>query len=423
MLLWSVVPARSASPEPAAPPSEQASAETGKAGETPDRPAPERQNAPAAEAAAAEQPPVMVVFDFTSPPDPALGKKLADALRLRAARLGKLTLVDALSTAGALAEGESPALVSPPEAVARLLKDRFGAQLGLWGRVARAADGSYTIEAAGLDLRPGAARPMLRKTCTAEKPQLVNARCDEILAELTGLEKTSRPKEADPETAARARVRRKNLVANGNFEAPGDQPRGWEKVNGLTMFLRDEGGARGRVLHIDTDVYEREHNRWIQKFKAGAPLAEAPKKTPTTGPKYDTVGGNYGVHNYCDPIPVTPGKTYRLQIDYRCKTGDLFFPKLFFRGWADVAGDDRIVTDGYLSLRSMEKTGEWKHNCRLFTVPRPEEIGGRRVKYVRLMIYAYWPPGDYYFDNVGFFEVVSDAGGAPVLEPAPTPGR
>jgi len=387
-----------------------------------DRPAPKREPVPSAEQAA-EHPPVMVVFDFASPADPALGKKLAGAMRLRAARLGKLTLVDAFSTADALAEGESPTLASPPEAIARLLKKCFGAQLGLWGRVARAADGSYTIEAAGLDLRPGAARPMWRKTCTAEKPQLVNARCDEILADLTGLEKTSRPKEADPEAAARAKVRRKNLVANGNFEARGEQPRGWEKVNGLTMFLRNEGGAHGRVLHMDTDVYEAEYSRWIQKFKAGAPPAEAPKKTPTTGPKYNTVGGNYGVHNYSDPIPVTPGKTYRLEVDYRCRSGDFFFPKLFFRGWADVAGDDRIVYDGYLSLRSMERTGQWKHNCRLFTVPRPEEIGGRRIKHVRLMIYAYWPPGDYYFDNVALYEVVTGPDGTPVLEDAPGSDR
>ena len=372
--------------------------------------------APKADTPAAEKP-VMVVFDFTAPGNPDRGPKLADALRLRAARLGKLTLIDTFSMADALAPGEAPTIETPPDRAAQIVTGRFKAQLALWGRVVRAADGTYTIDAVGLDLRPGAERPIFRKTYTADQPQRVNARCDEMLTDLTGVEKTFRPKEADPEAAAQARVRPKNLVANGDFQAAGQQPRGWEKVDNLTMFLEQADAGRGRVLHMDTDVYESQARRWTQQFKAGAALAEAPKKIPTRGPKYNTVGGNYGVHNTCEPIPVVPGKTYRVEIDYRCASGDFFFPKLFFRGWADVEGNDRIVYDGYLSLRSMEETGRWKHNCRLLTVPRPEEIGGRRVKYLRLMIYAYWPAGDYYFDNVGLYEVIAAADKPP--PPAP----
>ena len=112
------------------------------------------------------------------------------------------------------------------------------------------------------------------------------------------------------------------------------------------------------------------------------------------------------MHVYSDPIPVVPGKTYRVEIDYRCKSTDLFFPKLFFRGWADVEGDSRIVYDGYLSLRSLKNTGQWKRSARLLTVPKPEEIHGRKIEYLKLMIFAYWPPGDYYFDNVGLYEVI-----------------
>lgn len=376
--------------------------------------------APAAGDAATKPAParaVIVIFDFASPDDAGTrGKKLADALRLRAARLDTLTLIDPFSMSDTLGPGDAPTMDTPPETVARLLRDRFAAEVGLWGRVTRAADGSYTIEAVGVDLREGAPRAVLRKTYAAAQPQLVNARCDEILTDLTGFEKTNRPKEADPAAAARAKVLPRNLVVNGDFEAAGEQPRGWEKVNNLTLFLEPGDKEHGRVLRIDSDVYEAEAKGWAERLKAGAPLAEAPKKTPTRGPKYDTVAGNYGVHNYSDAIAVTPGKTYRLEINYRGKTDDFFFPKLFFRGWAEVAGEDRIVTDGYLSLRSMEQTGRWKRNQRLFTVPRPEELGGRTVKYVRLMIYAYWPPGQYWFDNVGLYEVVAGPDGKPVEE-------
>ena len=369
--------------------------------------------------------PVIVIFDFASPAAPGLGEKLADALRLRAARLGKLTVIDTVSMREALAGGESPAPDAPPEKVA-LLARRCGAELALWGSARREGDAT-TIDAVGLDLRPGAAQPILRKSYVAEKPQLVNARCDELLADLTGVEKATRPKEADPEAAARAKVKPQNLVTNGDFEKiagdpkTGLQPKGWDRIDGLTSFIDKLDDAHGRVLHLDTDVYESEAKRWQERLSAGAPLSEAPKKTPTRGPKYDTVGGNYGVHLHSDPIPVAPGKTYRVEIDYRCKTGDFFFPKLFMRGYAEVespppqssgdrAGQERVVYDGYLALRSMEKTGEWKHNARLLTIPKPEELGGRQVKYLRLMLFAYWPPGDYYFDNVGLYEV---------LEPTP----
>lgn len=377
---------------------------------------------PTAKAAPGESPgaeatPAVVIFNFTSPGKPARGPKLADALRLRAARLGKVTVVDAFSTADTLATGELPTLESNPETIARLLRDRFAAQIGLWGRVTRDAGGKVTIEAVGVDLRPEAARAIFRKTYSAKTPQEVNARYDELLADLTGIEKTVRPKEADPEFAARVKVRPRNLVTNGNFEAPGEQPKGWFPVNNLTMFLDASGDkTHGRVLRIDSDVYESEVNRWQKRLAAGAPLKEAPKKTPTQGPKYNTIAGTYGVHNYSDAIAVTPGKTYRLEIDTRCRSTDFFFPKLFFRGWADVRGEDRIVYDGYLSLRSLKNTDRWKHNVRLFTVPTPEELGGRRIKFVRLMIFAYWPPGDYEFDNVALREVLIDARGKPVVE-------
>jgi hypothetical protein len=122
------------------------------------------------------------------------------------------------------------------------------------------------------------------------------------------------------------------------------------------------------------------------------------------------VAGIYGVAYDSDPIPVTPGKAYKITLDYRGLGTDFFFPKLFIRGWAKVNGEYRVVYDAYLALRSKTQSKEWESNVRIVDIPKETQAP---IEYLKLKVYAYWPPGVYYFDNVSMKEVDPVAGHKP----------
>src|SRR5262245_66557483 len=85
---------------------------------------------------------------------------------------------------------------------------------------------------------------------------------------------------------------RKNLVPNGDFEKGKDSPEGWQQVDGLTTFwVDDPGKKRGKVIKFDTDVLQSQGYEWWLKIAKGARAKDAPKKKPTTPPKYDTLAG------------------------------------------------------------------------------------------------------------------------------------
>ncbi len=349
----------------------------------------------------ADAPPgVLVVFPFASEGDGGdLGRKLADRFRLRAKRLG-LVIVDRMSIRDVMAGRPMPGPETSPVEAAALLEETFGADLGLWGRVRRQG-GGLVIDARGVDLRGGDVRPV-GETATADSPQAVNPIQDRMLEALTGLRKRPVPR-ATPEADAKVPTRGPNLVANGGFEAGAVHPEGWDRIDGLTTFLDRGTSPDGRCLKMDTDVYHNQWMAWRARWKAGAAPSEAPAKRPTSGPKYDTVAGIYGVAFDSAPIPVEPGATYKLEVDFKGKSklgGAIeFFPKLFVRGYGEVAGETRVVYDAQLALRCHTQGARWEHNVRLIEVPTDTQAP---VEFVRVKLYAYWPPAVYFFDNVRF---------------------
>jgi hypothetical protein len=347
---------------------------------------------------AAEEPTVVVIFPFTSPDGGKAGRKFADRLRLRAKRL-KLVIVDPLSLRDAMTGTAMPTLDTPPAEVAAVLNDRLAAEIGLWGRVEPAGQG-LVMHFRGMNRARDPDGLAVNETRRAAQPQLTGPVQDEILRKLTG--RAKKPvAEATPEADAKVPTVGPELVPNGGFEKGTKSPAGWDRVDGLTTFWSG-GGVAGKCLKINTDVYHDEWVAWRKKHAGGASADEAPDPTPTTGPKYDTVAGIYGVKYDSKPIPVTPGRAYKVSIRYKGRSTDFFFPKLFIRGWAAVAGEKRVVYDAYLALRCVEGPGEWKRGVRIVEIPTDTQA---RVEYVVLKIYAYWPPGTYYFDNVSMKRV------------------
>jgi hypothetical protein len=340
---------------------------------------------------------VVVIFPFTSPDGGASGRAFAESLCLRAKRLGLVT-VEPLSLKEAMAGAAMPKLDTPAPEMAKILKDRFGARFGLWGDVRQQGEG-VVMEIRSLDCDQGADKLTICKTYTAAQKQLVNPTQDQVLLELTGRRKKPVP-EATPEADARRPTVGPELVKNGGFETGDKTPDGWQRIDGLTTFWAD-GGAGGKCLKVNTDVYHDQWVEWQKKYKAGATAAEAPQVNPTSGAKYDTVAGIYGVAYDSAPIPVQPGKAYKVSISYKGVSDDFFFPKLFIRGWGDVKGEKRVLYDAYLALRCKTAGRQWESNVRIVEIPTDTQS---KIEYVVLKVYAYWPPGTFYFDNVSMKE-------------------
>jgi hypothetical protein len=219
-----------------------------------------------------------------------------------------------------------------------------------------------------------------------------------------------------------------NLLANGDFEqGEGSQPLAWQTVDGLSSFwVEDADPDHGKVMKLDTDVLQTQAYQWWERLLAGSTAEEAPLKALTVEPKYDTLAGLDGVWFWSDPVPVERGKQYWLTVDVKGPG-----MKVFMRGYPkepDLAfGADEGALQGYL----LKQRGEFRNERgrRLFrhqyvwdswfpaggdtqnwrTYSRREKPfsptkNTPNVKYVRVMLYPYWPPAVYHIDNVRLTE-------------------
>jgi hypothetical protein len=221
----------------------------------------------------------------------------------------------------------------------------------------------------------------------------------------------------------------KNLVPNGDFEAGTDSPTGWQKVDGLTTFwVKDPDGKRGKVLKFDTDVLQSQGYEWWVKVAKDAKAKDAPKKLPTVEPKYDTLAGLDGVWYWSDYFPIEPGKSYWLTVDVKGpeimawlvgypEKGSTDFgseAKAFQEYFREKkAGKPRENVRGFNSIlakyvyRGQLKAGgpnEWRTYSRRALPFRPTKVTPN-VRWGRILLLPYWPPGVYYVDNVRLVEV------------------
>ncbi|MEK7271133.1 MAG: hypothetical protein AAB215_09370 [Planctomycetota bacterium] len=204
-----------------------------------------------------------------------------------------------------------------------------------------------------------------------------------------------------------------NLLKNGSFEeksgndlAPG--PAGWDPPNDLTTFWeKDDDPAHGFVIRVDTGVLESEAKAREKEMDAAAsekrkPAPARPKTEPGPRDKYGVIGASYGVSLYGEAIPVKPGKAYRLTVDVKGKSGKDFAPKVWVRGLSDLGGRERRLYDFPLTCRL---GGE---GWRTFSGAFHPTKNTPKVQRMRVMLYAYWPAGEYGFDNVRIVEITAE---------------
>lgn len=226
-----------------------------------------------------------------------------------------------------------------------------------------------------------------------------------------------RAKESEPQ----------NLLPNGDFERGEDTPTAWQTIDGLTSFwVEDPDPKHGKVMKFDTDVLQSQAYQWWGKIVDGASPAVAPKKQPTVEPKYDTLAGLDGVWFYSDYIAVEPGKSYWLTVDVK-GPGIL----VWLVGYPDkpdtTFGADQGALQQYLNeaqgraepqqrgrpafihkyvwkgQMAAGGSNEWKTYSRRAKPFQPTK-NTPKVRYVRVLIYPFWPPGTYYVDNVRLVE-------------------
>jgi hypothetical protein len=221
----------------------------------------------------------------------------------------------------------------------------------------------------------------------------------------------------------------KNLVVNGDLEEGDDTPKGWQKVDGLTTFwVKDSDPAHGKVLKFDTDVLQSQGYDWWVKIAQGARAKDAPKKIPSKDPnKYDTLAGLDGVWFWSDFIPIEKDKAYWLTLDVKgpeIMTWLVGYPEKSSTDFgadagafqeymkAKLTGKEPNFTrerEGFINKydwRGQLKAGggnEWKTYSRRKMPFRPT-ANTPQVKFVRVLIFPYWPPGEYYVDNVRLVE-------------------
>lgn len=339
--------------------------------------------------------PCVVVFDFESP-NPSDGKKVASTFRAKLLRTRKLSMPEELDLGELL--GDFKPSFDRSEHNISFAKETFGADIVCWGKVERYGE-LWEIK---IRISSGKSYRTYERKCQGY-PQVSKFLTQ--LAEITSGGKLPKPYQSPP--PQRGESNKPNLLKNGDFEKGTEQPEGWERCDRFSTFWVEGGPQPGRCIKIDTDILLSQWKQWREAFKNGA--TNPPEKIPTKPPKYDTVAGTHGVHFYSDWIPVKPDSTYRITADVKGPSvlgGPIeFFPKIFVKGY-DLFEDEtgkqwREVFRAYLACRTRTNGKQWERFTRLFhptsTTPR--------VKRMRVILYAYWPPGVYYFDNIRLTEV------------------
>ncbi|MCD6378215.1 MAG: hypothetical protein J7L99_05135 [Planctomycetes bacterium] len=381
----------------------------------------------------------VVVFDFSYRGKDEYGKKLADSIRLRLRRHNQFKVIDRFTTAE-LAPKKPVSLDTPVKEIIALLKDKYAAHIAILGIVEKTGS-VVRAEVCCIDISKSAGKPVIWKKAFSDNTE----RARGIIARKIVESITGKPEWRPPEYGDEPEPKKfgKPLNINGGFDAG---KIGWElgPDNVATFLIPDpRPGRRGKVLMINTDI---ERDAWL-KYRRDIMLGKAdpnhPPRIGTVANKYATVAGLEGVHYRSDWINASPGRRCWLVADMKGRSilGPIsFFPKIFVKGFADFSAladglserslaelhltpDEfanlpaekrkaliqadikkhperyrREVYRWYLACRNEEN--EWKH----YAAPFPPRGGlPKNVQWLRIEIYAYWPPGKYYFDDVHLY--------------------
>ncbi len=157
---------------------------------------------------------------------------------------------------------------------------------------------------------------------------------------------------------------------------------------------------KGMCVKFDTDVYKTEWRKRYDELKAD-PTAKPWAKTQTVEKKkYKTIGAIDGVRVVSRRIYYKKDATYRLTIELKQMQGTSL--KVFVKGYKKIRGRERQVYKAALFCDAeKEKIGEWVTYTRTVS---PGKTPATVPEYLKVHVWAYWPRGIVYVDNVLLFE-------------------
>ncbi|MBW8764553.1 MAG: hypothetical protein JF592_18565 [Microbacterium sp.] len=182
-----------------------------------------------------------------------------------------------------------------------------------------------------------------------------------------------------------------NLVLNGDFEAadPSDatRPKAWGRIDGLGVRWAPAppdatGVSAGKALRFDTAVSEQD---MVARWKAmGSTEWDVPDASK--GP----IGATYGLSLYSDAIPITAATPYLVTVRHRGPGGG----KVWVRGYAKRGDAMKRVYEAQTELPAGK---DWRATTYAFDPTRHTP----QVTEVKIMLFAYWPAAESWFDDVG----------------------
>jgi hypothetical protein len=196
----------------------------------------------------------------------------------------------------------------------------------------------------------------------------------------------------------KASVHAEEFLANGGFEKTDAtdpaRPAGWDRVDGLGIqWVQSPGDSHGRAIRMDTHFSEQEMQaQWIKTGLTN--IWNIPK------PGKNAIAETYGLSLYSAAMPVKPGQAYRITFDFKGHSGGA---KVWVRGYGMVQGEKRRRWETYVDCHA--KDDGWTTCSQVFhpTKARPD------VSEIKVMLFSYYPPGVYWFDNVRIETVTEPA--------------
>ena len=331
---------------------------------------------------------VIAVLDFESAFDGGkLGKFTANNFRAKIARYKLFVSIEDVDReeyeklAGFTARYD----MKPRDALA-FAKKWLQADFVMWGKVEQAGGEALRISTKVYDQRLGPDKPRFVRSAEVASKYAIQVGVFNLLGELTG-RRDPRYKPLPPD--AEDRWKTGPSLVRGDFETGTSHPDGWEPF-GVDWQMRQahweshpDGPGKCIVFRMSKGV-----------------------------------AGMEGVAYYTKFFDITPGATYRLQVHVKSLAPTV---KIFVKyyAWLHTPGEPegqwREV--GRSPLNCKGPKGQWgvhRRDCH----PKVYLTRAKRTytpKKCRIGLYAYWPAGVVYFDDLVFKQIAD----APTGEPTP----